>query len=59
MKCPSTWLAKRGGQTSLEYAVFLAVVVAALITMSTYVRRAIQANLKTVEGQVNAEALNP
>ena len=47
----------RTGQSIIEYAVFTAIVVAALITMSTYVRRAIQANLKTVEGQVNAEAL--
>lgn len=39
----------------MEYAVLVAVVSAALIAMSLYVRRAIQANLKTVEGQVNAE----
>ena len=45
------------GQSSLEYAVFIAVVTAALVTMSLYVRRAIQANLRMVEEQVNAEAL--
>ena len=44
------------GQAILEYAVFIAVVSAALITMSTYVRRSIQANLKGVEDQINAEA---
>ena len=44
------------GQAVLEYAVFIAVVAAALITMSTYVRRSIQANLKGVEDQINAEA---
>ncbi len=40
----------------MEYAVFIAVVAAALIAMSDYVRRSIQANLKTVEEQVNVEA---
>ena len=55
-----TWSMNRShGQSTLEYAIFVGVVTAALITMSTYVRRAIQANLKTVEGQVNAEAVNP
>ncbi len=44
------------GQAILEYAVFIAVVAAALTTMSLYVRRAIQANLKGVEDQINAEA---
>ena len=47
----------RKGQSTLEYAVFVAVISAALVAMSVYVRRAIQANLKTVENQVNAEAL--
>ena len=45
------------GQSTLEYAVFIAVVAAALLTMNVYVRRAIQANLKLLEDQVNAEAL--
>ena len=44
------------GQSTLEYAVFIAVVAAALTTMTIYVRRAIQANLKALEDQVNAEA---
>jgi Flp pilus assembly pilin Flp len=39
----------------MEYAVLIGVVSAALITMSLYVRRAIQANLKAVENQINAE----
>lgn len=46
------------GQTTLEYAVFIAVVVAALIGMQLYVRRSIQANLKSLEDRVNGEALN-
>ena len=46
----------RHGQSIMEYAVFIAVIVAALIAMNDYVRRSIQANLKTVEEQINAEA---
>ena len=49
----------QGAQSTLEYAVFIAVVVAALISMSDYVRRAIQANLKVTEDRVNAEAVRP
>lgn len=45
------------GQSVVEYAVFIAVIAAALVTMSVYVRRSIQANLKAVEDQVNAEAI--
>lgn len=43
------------GQSTLEYAVLIAVVVAACITMTSYIHRAVQANLKVVEEQVNAE----
>ena len=42
------------GQTALEYAVFVAVVAAALVAMNVYVRRSIQANLKSIEDQINA-----
>lgn len=45
----------RQGQATLDYAVFIAVVAAALIAMQVYVRRSIQANLKVLEDQVNAE----
>ena len=45
-----------GGQATLDYAVFIAVVAAALIAMQIYVRRSIQANLKVLEDQINAEA---
>ena len=44
------------GQATLEYAVFVAVVAAAVGAMAVYVRRAIQANLKQVEDRLNAEA---
>jgi len=45
------------GQATLEYAVFTAVVAAALVAMNVYVRRSIQANLKQLEDQINAEAV--
>ena len=48
---------RRAGQSVLEYATFIAVVAAALIAMSTYVRRSIQAQLKLVEDRINAEAM--
>lgn len=48
-----------GGQSTLEYAVFTAVISAALVTMGIYVKRAIQANLKQVEDRVNADAAAP
>ena len=43
------------GQSILEYAVFTAAVSAALIAMNVYVRRAVQANLKNLEQQINAD----
>lgn len=49
---------QRHGQSALEYALFVAVVVAALVGMGTYVQRAIQANLKVTEDQINAEAVS-
>ncbi len=42
-------------QSTLEYAVFTAVVSAALVAMTLYVRRSIQANLKVLEDQINAQ----
>ena len=47
----------RQGQSTLEYAVLIALVAAAVITMGTYVRRAVQANLKMVEEQINVEVV--
>lgn len=46
-------------QSTIEYAVFATVVAAALLGMQLYVRRAIQANLKTLEARINAEAITP
>ena len=45
------------GQSSLEYALFVSVVAAALVAMGGYVRRSMQAGLKTMEDQVNVEAV--
>ena len=45
------------GQSTVEYALFTAVVAAALIAMQVYVRRSIQANLKGLEDQINVEAI--
>ena len=46
-------------QNTMEYAMFTAVFVAALVMMAVYVRRSMQANLKTVEDQINQEAIRP
>jgi uncharacterized protein (UPF0333 family) len=46
----------RKAQSTLEYAVLIAVVVAACAAMSTYVHRAVRANLKIVEESVNAKS---
>jgi len=47
------------GQNVLEYTMIIAVAVAALTAMSLYVQRAMQANLKSLEDQVNANPVNP
>lgn len=39
-------LKKRCGQSSLEYAILIAVVVAGLIAMQTYVKRGVQGRLR-------------
>ena len=51
--------ARERAQSTMEYAIFVAVVAAALSAMTVYVRRSIQANLKTLENQINAEAARP
>ena len=43
----------RGAHT-LEYAILIGVVAAAMVAMQTYVRRAVQAHLKMIEVQLNA-----
>ena len=44
------------GQSTLEYSMFVVAAVAALIGTGLYIRRAIQANLKTVETRINQNA---
>ncbi len=44
------------GQSTLEYALFIAVVAAALTAMGPYIQRAVQANLKQLEDQINVGA---
>lgn len=46
--------AMRKGQSTLEYAILIAVVASALVAMHTYVRRAMQANVKNLELELNA-----
>lgn len=43
------------GQSTIEYAVLIAIVAAAFLAMQAYVQRAVQANLAMIEEQVNAE----
>jgi len=47
----------RKAQSTLDYAVIIAVVAAALLAMNTYVQRAVKANLKVIEEQVNASVI--
>lgn len=42
-------------QATLEYALIVTIVVTAITAMSVYVRRAVQANLKLIEEQINNE----
>jgi len=43
------------GQSTIEYALLIAIVAAAFLAMHLYVQRAVQANFKLVEEQINAE----
>ncbi len=44
------------GQSTIEYAILIAIVAAAFITMHLYMQRAVQANFKLIEAQVNTDA---
>lgn len=57
LKALGNSLQPKTGQATLEYALFIGVVAAALVGMTVYIRRSIQANLKMLEGQINAEAI--
>jgi len=45
-------------QSTVEYAIAITVVVAALVGMSAYVQRSVQANLKMLQERVNAGPAN-
>jgi len=45
------------GQSTIEYALLIAIVAAAFTAMHLYVQRAVQANFKLIEEQVNAVPL--
>lgn len=47
----------RRGQSSLEYALFITVVAAAVVGMTVYLRRAVQANLRVMESATNVEPM--
>ncbi len=42
-------------QTVIEYAILISVVAIAFVAMKTYVERSINANIKLIEEQINAE----
>jgi hypothetical protein len=42
------------GQSTVEYAMAIVILVTALVAMSAYVQRSVQANLKMLQDRVNA-----
>jgi len=45
----------RKGQSIIEYALLIAVVAAAFMAMHLYAERAVQANFKLIQDQINVE----
>ncbi|MCM8790026.1 MAG: hypothetical protein NC916_03305 [Candidatus Omnitrophica bacterium] len=45
------------GQTFLEYTMIILTVAVALMVMTLYIKRAINANLLLMQNQINAEAV--
>lgn len=45
----------RKGQGIIEYSLLIAIVAAAFMAMRMYMQRAVQANLKLIEEQINAQ----
>lgn len=43
------------GQSTIEYALLIAIALAAFLVMRFYLQRGVQANLKVVEERINAE----
>ncbi len=42
-----TWLRQKKGQSTVEYAVLIVIVIAALLTIQVYIKRGIQGKLKS------------
>ena len=57
MKTRKSFLSKgwRRGQSVLEYALLIAIVSAAFVTMAVYVKRAVQGSLYQIEDRVTAK----
>lgn len=57
MKTGKSFLSKgwRWGQSVLEYAILLGIVSAAFVTMTMYVRRAVQGSLYQIEDRITAK----
>ena len=49
------WLRNKKAQSTLEYAILIAVVVGALIGMQTYVKRGLQGRLRTATDDVGTQ----
>ena len=47
-----TYLNKKRGQSTLEYAVLMIVIIAALISIQTYIKRGIQGRLKSASDDI-------
>jgi len=45
----------RKAQSTIEYALLIVVVAAAFLAMRLYMQRAVQANFKLIEDQINSE----
>jgi Flp pilus assembly pilin Flp len=45
----------RKAQSTIEYALLIAIVAAAFLAMHLYVQRAVQANFKLIEDHINTE----
>lgn len=45
---------KTKAQSAIEYAVLITIIVLAVVAMNNYVRRSVNANLKSTEEQINS-----
>ena len=53
---PGSGLFRRCGQSVLEYSILVAIIAAAFIAMSMYVRRAVQGRIYAFDDQITAKA---